>query len=84
MATLVPKVELPADHPGVGDLDYRARRDAIATISASYRSGAALPIVEYTPTEHEVWRTVSSALRPEMLPACKRSDRDNRLKTSAY
>jgi phenylalanine-4-hydroxylase len=65
VATLIPKVELPADHPGVGDLDYRARRDAIATISASYRAGEPLPLVEYTPTEHEVWRTVSTALRPE-------------------
>jgi phenylalanine-4-hydroxylase len=55
-------VELPADHPGVSDLDYRARRGAIAEVGENYRSGDPIPDVEYTPEEDEVWRVVSREL----------------------
>jgi phenylalanine-4-hydroxylase len=54
--------ELPADHPGVSDPDYRARRAAIAEVGRSYRRGAPIPDVVYTPEEDEVWRLVSSEL----------------------
>jgi phenylalanine-4-hydroxylase len=54
--------ELPTDHPGISDPEYRARRERIAAIGAAYRSGDPIPDVAYTPEEDEVWRTVSSHL----------------------
>jgi len=54
--------ELPADHPGVNDPEYLARRAAIATVGERYQSGEPIPDVEYTPEEDEVWRVVSSEL----------------------
>ncbi|HEY8543673.1 MAG TPA: phenylalanine 4-monooxygenase [Acidimicrobiales bacterium] len=54
--------ELPADHPGVSDAAYRARRAAIAATGAAYHSGDPIPDVEYTPEEDEVWRVVSREL----------------------
>jgi phenylalanine-4-hydroxylase len=56
------QVELPADHPGVSDAAYRARRAAIAEGAARYRPGRPIPDVAYTPEEDHVWRTVSSQL----------------------
>jgi phenylalanine-4-hydroxylase len=55
-------LELPADHPGVSDHDYRARRAAITQAAASYRPPDPIPIVHYTAEEDEVWRIVSSEL----------------------
>jgi len=55
-------VELPADHPGVSDLDYRTRRGAIAEVGEQYRSGDPIPDVEYTAEEDQVWRIVSREL----------------------
>jgi phenylalanine-4-hydroxylase len=55
-------VELPADHPGVSDLAYRARRGAIAEVGERYRSGDPIPDVEYTPEEDQVWQVVSREL----------------------
>ena len=64
--------ELPADHPGVSDPDYRARRAAIAEVGRSYRRGAPIPDVVYTPEEDEVWRLVSSELaRKHEAYACR-------------
>jgi phenylalanine-4-hydroxylase len=57
-----PKVELPADHPGFSDPAYRARRDAIATISSSYVPGGPIPDVPYGEVENGVWRTVLGEL----------------------
>ncbi len=54
--------ELPADHPGFADPDYRARRGHIATSGAAYQAGEPIPDVEYTAEEDDVWRTVSSEL----------------------
>jgi phenylalanine-4-hydroxylase len=54
--------ELPADHPGFSDPQYRARRAAIAEVGADYRSGDPIPDVEYAPEEDEVWRVVSREL----------------------
>jgi phenylalanine-4-hydroxylase len=65
-------VPLPSDHPGVSDPVYRARRDHIAAISASYRRGEPVPDVDYTPAEDAVWAAVSSALHPRHLRlACR-------------
>jgi len=55
-------LELPTDHPGVRDLEYRARRAAIAEVGHAYRPGSRVPDVEYSPEEDEVWRLVSSEL----------------------
>jgi phenylalanine-4-hydroxylase len=59
---LEPHFELPADHPGVSDPAYRARRAAIAAAGAAYRSGGPIPDVTYSPEEDDVWRTVSGEL----------------------
>ena len=53
---------LPADHPGVSDPEYRARRAAIAAVGEAYRPGEPIPDVEYTPEEDAVWRRVSAEL----------------------
>jgi phenylalanine-4-hydroxylase len=64
--------ELPADHPGVSDPEYRARRAAIAEVGRAYRRGDPIPDVVYTPEEDEVWRVVSSQLaRKHEAYACR-------------
>jgi len=55
-------VELAGDHPGVTDLAYRSRRDALAALAESWIPGEPIPQPEYTAEEHEVWAEVSSAL----------------------
>lgn len=57
-------VALDPDHPGFRDADYRARRNAIAKLAIEYREGDPIPLAEYTPEEHEVWRTVWRSLGP--------------------
>jgi phenylalanine-4-hydroxylase len=57
-------VHLDPEHPGFGDRVYRARRDAIASVAASYVPGGPIPSVEYTLKEHEVWREVRTRLDP--------------------
>jgi phenylalanine-4-hydroxylase len=54
--------ELPADHPGVADEAYRARRAAIAQVAAEFRPGQPIPDVAYIDEEDEVWRVVSAEL----------------------
>jgi phenylalanine-4-hydroxylase len=54
--------ELPADHPGFSDPEYRARRAAIAAVGEAYRTGDPIPDVEYSPEEDDVWRVVSTEL----------------------
>ncbi|MGW5570145.1 phenylalanine 4-monooxygenase [Nocardia thailandica] len=56
-------VHLSADHPGVGDPDYRARRNAIAALALDHRPGAPVPRIDYTADEQRVWRIVSAELR---------------------
>ena len=56
-AALTP-LSLPADHPGVSDLAYRARRAAIAEAGARHRPGDDPETVAYAPEEDEVWRQV--------------------------
>jgi phenylalanine-4-hydroxylase len=59
------RVELDEDHPGFADPVYRARRNEIATLSVGHRPGNAIPQVEYTDREHDVWRVVASELEPK-------------------
>jgi phenylalanine-4-hydroxylase len=55
-------VELTETHPGFADPAYRARRDAIASLAIGHERGGPIPQVEYSATEHDVWRIVSSQL----------------------
>jgi phenylalanine-4-hydroxylase len=65
-------LELPEDHPGFSDPDYRARRAAIAEVGRNHRSGQPIADVVYTPAEDEVWRTVSHELaRKHESYACR-------------
>jgi len=56
------RFELPEDHPGFSDPEYRARRARIAEVGAAYRKGDPIPDVTYTAEEDGVWRIVSSEL----------------------
>lgn len=55
-------VTLGADHPGVADPSYRARRNAIAALALNYHLGDPIPQAEYTDEEHAVWATVQREL----------------------
>ena len=55
-------VALPADHPGVSDEEYLARRAHIAEVGRRYQPGTPIPDVHYTAEEDEVWATVSTEL----------------------
>lgn len=57
-------VKLDPDHPGFRDSEYRARRNAIAQIATTYKTGAPIPEAPYTELEHGVWRTIWKALAP--------------------
>jgi phenylalanine-4-hydroxylase len=57
-------VHLGDDHPGVNDPAYRARRNEIAAVSLSWSPEQPLPRIDYTETEHEVWRTVCEHIAP--------------------
>lgn len=54
--------ELPADHPGVSDAGYRARRAAIARVGEAHGPGDPIGDVEYSPDEDALWRTVAGEL----------------------
>ncbi len=65
-------VELGEDHPGVGDPDYRARRNTIAALALDWAPGRPVPVAAYTDEEHEVWRVVSRELaRKHERLACR-------------
>jgi phenylalanine-4-hydroxylase len=71
-----PLLELPADHPGASDPEYRARRAAIAAVAERHRPGDPIPTVDYTPDEDAVWREVSGALRDRHAHLACRAYRD--------
>lgn len=65
-------VELGADHPGVTDPAYRARRDQLAGMALNWRRGTAIPRPEYRPEEHQVWQAVAAQLmRLHECHACR-------------
>lgn len=54
--------ELHLDHPGANDLEYRTRRDYIASLSKNFRETGNITDVEYSPREQRVWRYVAEEL----------------------
>ncbi|MEA2404655.1 MAG: phenylalanine-4-hydroxylase [Thermoleophilaceae bacterium] len=58
-------VHLADDHPGASDPAYRARRNEIAHAALAWNPGEPLPRIDYTDSEHEVWRTVCRHLAPK-------------------
>lgn len=58
-------VQLDPDHPGFRDHEYRARRNEIAGIALNYEPGSSIPDAPYTEEEHQLWRIVCDALRPQ-------------------
>ncbi len=55
-------VHLDHDHPGASDPEYRARRNALATLAMEWQPGDPIPVAPYTDAEHEVWRVVCREL----------------------
>jgi phenylalanine-4-hydroxylase len=55
-------LQLPEDHPGFADPEYRRRRAAIAELAQSHRDDEPIPEAHYTADEDAVWREVSSQL----------------------
>lgn len=56
--------ELPIEHPGAHDPEYRERRDYIASLSKQFREDPNNIIidVEYTPEEQKIWQIVATRL----------------------
>lgn len=57
-------VHLVEGHPGEHDPEYRRRRNEIAAVSMAWKPGQPLPRIDYTETEHGVWRMVCEHLGP--------------------
>ena len=55
-------VHLGDNHPGAVDPEYRARRNALATLAMDWQPGTPPPIATYTDAEQEVWRFVCMVL----------------------
>ena len=62
LVDVISDFELPADHPGVNNPNYRDRRAAIAGISSTWGPGRDAPRVDYTVEEDELWTTAVEAL----------------------
>lgn len=54
--------ELPLDHPGATDPEYRKRRDYIASLAKKFRETGIITDVDYTEQEQDVWRYVAAQL----------------------
>lgn len=59
------EVHLGADHPGLNDPAYRARRGEIAAAALAWRPGTPVPMISYTAQEDEVWRVACAELAPK-------------------
>jgi phenylalanine-4-hydroxylase len=55
-------VELPADHPGVADPEYRRRRGEIAAAAIGLAPGEEARRIDYTDAENQTWATAAKAL----------------------
>jgi phenylalanine-4-hydroxylase len=55
-------VHLADDHPGLADLAYRARRDAIAQAALNWHAPQPPPCIVYSDIEHGTWATVCREL----------------------
>lgn len=55
--------ELDPMHPGFHDLEYRARRKAVAQIAFNYKHGEKIPQVEYDPREVQTWGYIYERLK---------------------
>ena len=56
------EVHLGQDHPGFNDPEYRTRRNEIAAAAMAWTPGEPIPHIDYTETEHEIWRVVCREL----------------------
>ncbi len=54
--------ELRVDHPGASDLEYRKRRDYIASLAKKFRETGEITDVDYTEEEQNIWRHVAGKL----------------------
>jgi monomeric phenylalanine-4-hydroxylase len=54
--------ELHLDHPGASDVEYRNRRDHIASLSKKFRETGVITDVDYTEEEQGIWRHVATKL----------------------
>jgi phenylalanine-4-hydroxylase len=54
--------ELHVDHPGASDLEYRKRRDYIASLAKKFRETGEITDVDYTEEEQDIWRHVAGKL----------------------
>ncbi len=56
-------VHLAPNHPGVADPEYLRRRGEIAKAAMQWEEGTPAPTIDYTESEHEVWRIVCRELQ---------------------
>lgn len=54
--------ELPLEHPGAKDPEYRKRRDYIASLAKQFRETGEITDVDYNEEEQSVWRHVAGEL----------------------
>lgn len=54
--------ELHLDHPGASDVEYRKRRDYIASLAKRFRETGVITDVDYNEEEQNIWRHVATRL----------------------
>ena len=59
------EVHLGENHPGFTDAAYRSRRGDIAAAALAWERGRPVPRIEYTQTEHDIWRLAARELAPK-------------------